>query len=529
MKLCSRPVKKYFLYLDVDEFNPNETAEATIKYDGTLGIAFVWNDEVRVTSRRRMNSEQALWAKQWISDNCDLTFFQSGYTYLFEIIYQTNTVIVNYLFEGLILLAINDEGGHELSYDEVLCTARNIGFFMVTPRITALYSEILWYCGGIDLTTQKSMLPNYGPFFSGALPVNTKRQEGWVVKFKDGRRRKIVYSWWKEASGIVSLVHPQIIWLLVKHDKIKEVLGNVPNHIRVEINRIIQALGSKFMETVKHVEEHLMKLRNVSGETGRKMCGVWRDSWYLTKFDQFEDEGLFKLEGILKLREQSETFCLDDNMDANNVMASDLPTRKDDDEYIEDDSVIVRRRFVKLARKLDRYFEVSTRQSQLTCKDVNLSPVYHREKKNFLRLPVLDHMFPTSPVLDGYEPSDNFKQTWCKGWKMCPINQMQFIQEVLQKNHSNPPFLQLPVEIIVLFLNFLNGKTLAIVSKVCLKLRHIVRSSRALRERISVAEKAHALLISNLKTKRSKYRWSSYSHRSDDFSDYDYWSGNGSY
>ena len=497
----------------------------------------MWEDEVRVTTRRRMNSEQALWAKLWINDHCNLTMFQSGYTYLFEIIYQTNTVIVNYPFEGLVLLAINDEGGHELSYDEVLCTARNIGFFMVTPRITALYSEILWYCGGIDLTTQESMPPNYGPFFSGALPVNTKRQEGWVVKFKDGRRRKIVYSWWKEASGIVSLVHPQIIWLLVKHDKIKEVLGNVPNHICVEINRIIQALGRNFMETVKHVEEHLMKLRNVSGETGGKMCGVWRDSWYLTKFDQFEDsdsssseEGLFKLEGILKLREQSETFCLDDNMDANNVMASDLQTRKDDGEYIEDDSVTVRRSFVRLARKLDRYFEVSTRQSQLTCGDVNLSPVYHREKKNFLRLPILDHMFPTSPVLGGYKPSDNFKQTWCKGWKTCPINQMQFIQEVLQKNHSNPPFLQLPVEVIVLFLNFLDGKTLAIVSKVCMKLRHIVRSSRALRERISEAEEAHTLLISNMTTKWRIRDERYYRRRSDDFSDYDYWSaGNGSY
>mgnify|MGYP002803881544 CR=1 FL=1 len=501
--IVTKPFVRFFE--DVEEFNPNELVEATIKYDGTLGIAFVWEDEVRVTTRRRMNSEQALWAKQWINGHCNLTMFQSGYTYLFEIIYQTNTVIVNYLFEGLVLLAINDEGGHELSYDEVLCTARNIGFFMVTPRITALYSEILWYCGGIDLTTQESMPPNYGQFFSGALPVNCKRQEGWVVKFKDGMRQKIVYSWWKEASGIASLVHPQIVWLLVKHDKIKEVLGNVPNHILVEINRIIQALGRKFLETVKHVEEYLMKLRNVSRETGGG--NMWRLDRFMVK--------------------QSETFFLDDNMDANNVMASDLLTREDDDEYVEDDSLTVRRSFVKLARKLDRHFEMSARQSQLTCEDVNLSPVYNRQKKNFLRLPVLDHMFPTSPVLDGYEPSDNFKQTWCKGWKTCPINQMQFIQEVLQKNHSNPPFLQLPHEVIVLFLNFLDGKTLAIVSKVCMKLRHIVRSSRALRERISVAEKAHTLLISNMTIEWSEDKW--YRRRYNDFSSYDYWSGSGSY
>ena len=533
MKLTVCTIYDY-LCLDVDEFNPNETAEATVKYDGSLGIAFLWNGEVMVTTRRRMNSEQALWAKQWINDYCNLTRFQTGYTYLFEIIYQTNTVIVNYLFEGLVLLAINDEAGHELPYGEVSCSARAIGFFMVTPRITAPYSELLWYCGGVDLTI--SMMPEDGPFVSGALPVNDKRQEGWVVKFKHGRRQKIVHGWWKKISGITNLVHPQIVWLLVRHDRMKEILGNVPNHIQAEIHRMIRALGKKFIETVVDVEKYLLKLRNVTREAGKEMYGVWRKSVQSDNSDSSSsEEGLHKLEGLLKLREQSENLDSDYNTYDNNVLASDLTRRKDDDEYVEDDSVMMT--FFKLARKLDRYyFVVTADQMQSTIENVNRSPVYKKGEGSFLRLPALDHICPKSPVLDGYEPSGNFKQTWCKGWKTLPINQIQFLQEVLQRNHSNPPFLQLPVEVIVWLLNFLDGETLAIMSMVCLKLRRIVTSSCVLRKRINEAkkltekEKQLALHRGSLNVTRNRRwdpRWDLHGYSSEDSMD-DY-RGCGSY
>ncbi|CAB4018513.1 Hypothetical predicted protein, partial [Paramuricea clavata] len=193
---------------DASNRDPEEMVEATIKFDGSLGIAFLWKDEVMVTSGQQLDSDQAMWAKQWIKDHCNLTEFQAGYTYLFEIIFLNNTVVVNYLFEGLVLLAITDESGHELPYEEVLDCARTIGFFMVTPRITGPYSEVLWYCGGIE-HSEESVTPNWPPFTSGDLSVNKKRQEGWVVRFNDGSRQKIVCRWWKNASSLGHLVHPQ--------------------------------------------------------------------------------------------------------------------------------------------------------------------------------------------------------------------------------------------------------------------------------------------------------------------------------
>ena len=148
----------------MSDHDPDEIVEATIKYDGLLGLSFIWNGEVMVTTRQRMDSQQAIWAKQWIKDHCNLTKFQAGYTYLFEIIYQDNTVIVNYLFEGLVLLAITDESGHELPYEELLQCAKTIGFFMVTPRITGSYSDVLWYCGGVESSEEPTT--SKGPPFT---------------------------------------------------------------------------------------------------------------------------------------------------------------------------------------------------------------------------------------------------------------------------------------------------------------------------------------------------------------------------
>ena len=501
----------------MEECEPNEDVEATVKYDGSLGIAFLWESEITVTTRRRMDSEQALWAKQRIKDHCNLTKFQAGYTYLFEIIYQHNTVVVAYPFEGLVLLAITDEQGYELPYEELLHCARTIGFFMVTSRITAPYSEILWYCGGIDLSMQESTTPNRHPLISGALPVN-KRQEGWVVKFKGGRRQKIVYSWWTEVQRIAHLVHPQIVWLLVKHDKFKEILGNAPSHFRVETHRMIQALGRKFMKTVRDIEEHLTtsSLKSeFSGQSGNEVYGEWL---YYSSSPVVSDESEDDMGEGSFLHKQTKQLHIDEG----DVMTSDSTTSKVEGEHIKKGSTCEAKDFLKLASKLRPYWTVSEKPENRipSSKKISIQLLYTDigNRTNYLRLPVLDYICPTSPALDGYQPSVNFKQTWCKGWKTLPINEIQFIQEVFQENHSTPQLLQLPVEVIIFLLEFLDGKSLVIMSKVCMQLRHIVNSFQVLQKKIILAKELHIKMkmsyrrptTPTYKSYSSYYSWGSY-------------------
>ncbi|CAB4020274.1 2 -5 RNA ligase [Paramuricea clavata] len=443
--VVSRPFVRF--YEDVPNRDLDEVVEATIKYDGSLGIAFLWNGEVMVTTKRRMDSEQAIWAKQWIKDHCNLTEFQTGYTYLFEIISQSNTVVVNYPFEGLVLLAITDEHGHELPYEDAVHCARTIGFFMVAPRITGSYSEVLWYCGGIK-SSQETTTPNWPAFISGAMPANEKRQEGWVIRFNDGSRQKIVYRWWKSTSQLSQLVHPQVIWLLLKHDKIKEVFGNAPHHFQVEIRRMVLAIGRKFEETVRVVETCLQEPSSSNSLCDFDKCwGIKVD----TNVDNLQRNEELKL-SIQDSEGNYGRFC--------QLLNELKPYRHARSQF-----------------KNRRSLKVTVGRPD----DVNLSPFYHHSKPNFLRLPILNYICPTSPALEGYEPGDNFKQTWCKGWKpisTISIDQWQFVQTILQGNNSVPVFLQLPVEVIVMILTFLDHASLTALAKVCVYLRQIVKSCK---------------------------------------------------
>ena len=451
LKISVSVYSQYLYFVDVSDRDPDEIVEATIKYDGSLGIAFVWNGEVMVTTRRRMDSQQAIWAKQWIKDHCNLTMFQAGYTYLFEIIYQNNTVIVNYLFEGLVLLAIIDESGHELPYEELLQYARAIGFFMVASRITGSYSDILWYCGGIE-SSQERATPNWPQFTSGALPLN-ERQEGWVVKFNDGSRQKIVYSWWKNASKLAHLVHPQVVSLLLKHDKLRDVFGNAPYHFLVEIRHMVQAIGRKFEETLTLVEK-CMKRTHVNYSS-----------------HSFDDWWRCKAAAMVEYVQKNEEITSVPNNEKNDRLRQIFNALKQH----------FGKRFNGGSPML--VYEEGQEFETHNAVDVDRyrSPFYKSINPNVLRLPILNYICPTSPALDGYEPGDNFKQTWCKGWQqLSMIRQWEFVQTLLQRSNDVPPFLQLPAEVIVMILRFLDYESLVAVAKVCVYLRNIVKSRKTL-------------------------------------------------
>ena len=85
------------------ELNARHPVQATVKYDGSLIVAFCWKSELMTCTRRRADSEQAIWAKQWLSRNAKAAL-KAGNTYMFEAVYQVNTVVVKYAREACILL-----------------------------------------------------------------------------------------------------------------------------------------------------------------------------------------------------------------------------------------------------------------------------------------------------------------------------------------------------------------------------------------------------------------------------------------
>lgn len=201
--VVARPFAKFFnLGEREDEVIPNETFEVYEKMDGSLGILY-WAGEVpQIATRGSFSSDQALEATQMLHTQyaSSLTKLEKHKTYLFEIIYPENRIVVDYREKKeLVLLAIVDTAsGKELPLED-------LGFPLVKH-----------YDGLNDL-----------------LNLHAKEEanrEGFVVKFKSGYRVKVKFEEYQRIHRIVTGVSNQTIWEYLKEGKdLLPILDRVPD------------------------------------------------------------------------------------------------------------------------------------------------------------------------------------------------------------------------------------------------------------------------------------------------------------
>jgi RNA ligase len=120
MNIISRPFKKFFNYREFDtEKIPDEHFIVTEKIDGSLGISYYYKGVWRIATRGSFDGKQASRANCILRKKYrkSIKKMHPEFTYLFEIIYPENKIIVDYgEREELILLAIIDtETGTELT------------------------------------------------------------------------------------------------------------------------------------------------------------------------------------------------------------------------------------------------------------------------------------------------------------------------------------------------------------------------------------------------------------------------------
>jgi len=132
LNIISRPFRKFFNHWEVDPADiPNEPFTVMDKVDGSLGISYWYKGVWRIATRGSFNSRHAQRANRILRRKyaACLKKMQPEYTYLFEIIYPENRIIVDYGDrEELVLLAvIHTETGTELTDFE------DIGFPVLKP------------------------------------------------------------------------------------------------------------------------------------------------------------------------------------------------------------------------------------------------------------------------------------------------------------------------------------------------------------------------------------------------------------
>lgn len=221
-KIAALPFPKFFNLGQNNTSFKNLPYSAYEKMDGSLGIAFYiptfgW----KVNTRGSFLSEQALKAQKMIRTE----MLDSNLTYLFEIIYPENKIVINYKGkEELTLLgAYNNNTYEEISPEELDAFAQTAG-----------YSRPHRY----NFTSFEQL--------QEIVKVMPKDEEGVVVHFSDGSRLKVKGDEYCRFHAILSHFSPLQVWGVVRDGKEEEYLKEIPDECHEEYAEWADNFKTKF-------------------------------------------------------------------------------------------------------------------------------------------------------------------------------------------------------------------------------------------------------------------------------------------
>lgn len=239
MNVIARPFGKFF---NIEEHRPNEIPQLPFevfeKLDGSLGILYWLNDNPFIATRGSFESEQSKRANKILYNKYKHTFknIHRNKTYLFEIIYPENRIVVDYgATDDLILLTVIDnETGSESIHE--------IGFPIVRR-----------FDGINDLDQLKRL--------------EKENSEGFVVRFQNGFRVKVKFSEYVRLHRIITGVSNRVIWEYLKDGKnFDELLSRVPD----EFNEWLRKTKNDFEINYNRIYDNSCHIYNQLYNTDKK-------------------------------------------------------------------------------------------------------------------------------------------------------------------------------------------------------------------------------------------------------------------
>lgn len=240
-EIVQRPFGKFFNYGEPGgvEVKPGPI-EVTEKLDGSLGILYEgWRGDVCVATRGSFTSDQAIRANQIISRKYPNLRLVEGETYLVEIIYPENRIVVDYSgLEDLVLIAIIDK---KTGLDLPL---RDVGLPIVKR-----------YENFSDLPSVLSADEEAG-------------REGYVVKFHDGSRLKIKFPEYMRLHRLMTGMNSRDVWEALREGKPLP-LENVPDEFYSWLTSEADGLRSEYARIESEAREELKRCVR-AGSTSRR-------------------------------------------------------------------------------------------------------------------------------------------------------------------------------------------------------------------------------------------------------------------
>lgn len=210
-KIVARPFPKFW---NIEENKHKATEEFTVteKMDGSLGIVFYYEGELVFATRGSFTSDQAVKAKE-IFEKTEIEIYNwtgldglntsSHFTYLFEIIYPENRIVVRYNEEKLVLLSIIETQTGKEVYRPAW------GLYLDCPDWVEEYD-----CEDYTKLSE----------------LNTEGAEGFVVRFSNGDRCKIKFADYVRLHKIMTCASTISVWEMLYYNKsVNDALVGVPD------------------------------------------------------------------------------------------------------------------------------------------------------------------------------------------------------------------------------------------------------------------------------------------------------------
>ena len=219
------------------------------KLDGSLGIMFWTGKTWLIKTAGSFVSEQALWANKWAADNIDVTKLDKNCTYMFEIIYDEDVHPIQYDFEGLVLLGINDNTTmKEKPFTDIVHTAFEL-------KIN--HAEVLEFTDFDEVVKYAKALPN--------------AKEGVVVTFDNGFKVKIKGDEFLALQRIFHYLSPAVIWenfdwenaessYCIAAQYAEDFIKNIPEEL-TDMKEAANQIAEKFFMNMTEVFNYGQQLR----------------------------------------------------------------------------------------------------------------------------------------------------------------------------------------------------------------------------------------------------------------------------
>jgi len=209
-KILARPFQKFknFEEHDPSEIDMSQEFDIFEKMDGSLIIVFYYEPHMEwiVASRGSFISEQSIEAKKML--RLKYNKLNINCTYLFEILYPENRIVVDYgnRRELVLLTNIVTATGEEIPHE----------------TLVRLYSNIF--------TIVKKYIMDKVKNLSELKSLEEDNREGFVIRFKNGFRVKVKFSEYVRLHGILTNVSNLTVWEHMRDNyEFDELLDRVPD------------------------------------------------------------------------------------------------------------------------------------------------------------------------------------------------------------------------------------------------------------------------------------------------------------